>query len=63
MTESRVLLVPEGLEGERVDAALARMAYTTDSLEAARTTYPDLVLSLDTWRSEVVLAAEGLVDL
>ncbi|GAA3708890.1 RluA family pseudouridine synthase [Microlunatus aurantiacus] len=25
MTESRVLLVPEGLEGERVDAALARM--------------------------------------
>lgn len=54
--------VRAGQEGEQV---------TTDQekdrvlpfLEAARTAYPDLVLSLDTWRSEVADAAEGLVDL
>lgn len=32
-------------------------------LEAARAAYPDLVLSLDTWRAEVAEAAAGLVDL
>ena len=54
--------VRAGQEGEWVTPE-QEIARVVPFLEAARTTYPDLVLSLDTWRSEVVLAAEGLVDL
>jgi dihydropteroate synthase len=54
--------VRAGQEGEQVDAA-QEIDRVVPFLEAARTAYPHLVLSLDTWRSEVAQAAEGLVDL
>lgn len=54
--------VRAGQEGPAVDAALERRR-VLPFLEAARTAYPHLVLSLDTWRSEVASAAEGVVDL
>ena len=54
--------VRAGQEGPPVDAALERRR-VLPFLEAARTAYPQLVLSLDTWRSEVALAAEGVIDL
>ncbi|RIK16075.1 MAG: dihydropteroate synthase, partial [Acidobacteria bacterium] len=54
--------VRAGQEGEQVTAAEEKDR-VLPFLEAARTAYPDLVLSLDTWRSEVAAAAAGLVDL
>ncbi|WP_151525959.1 dihydropteroate synthase [Serinicoccus kebangsaanensis] len=54
--------VRAGQEGESVDAA-EEIDRVLPFLEAARRAYPDLVLSLDTWRSEVARAADGLVDL
>lgn len=54
--------VRAGQEGEHVDAA-AEIDRVLPFLEAARAAYPDLVLSLDTWRSEVARAADGLLDL
>lgn len=48
--------VRAGSEGERVDAQ-EEIARVVPFLQAARAAYPDLVLSLDTWRSEVALAA------
>jgi len=47
--------VRAGQEGEWVDAD-AEVGRVLPFLEAARAAYPDLVLSLDTWRSEVVRA-------
>ncbi|WP_262852141.1 dihydropteroate synthase [Mumia quercus] len=46
--------------GEAVDAA-EELRRTADFVEAARARYPELVLSVDTWRSEVadVLCARG----
>ncbi len=54
--------VRAGQEGEHVSAA-QEVDRVVPFLEAARLAHPDLVLSLDTWRSEVALAAGGLVDL
>ncbi|WP_033229277.1 dihydropteroate synthase [Serinicoccus profundi] len=54
--------VRAGQESEHVDAA-AEIDGVLPFLEAARAAYPDLVLSLDTWRSEVARAADGLLDL
>lgn len=54
--------VRAGQEGEHVSAA-QETDRVLPFLEAARAAYPDLVLSLDTWRSEVAQAADGLVDL
>jgi dihydropteroate synthase len=48
--------VRAGQEGERVDAA-QEVERVVPFLEHARATYPDLVLSLDTWRSEVAREA------
>jgi dihydropteroate synthase len=54
--------VRAGQEGEWVGAA-EEISRVLPFLEAARTAYPELVLSLDTWRSEVARAAAGVVDL
>ncbi|NHN54297.1 dihydropteroate synthase [Calidifontibacter sp. DB0510] len=54
--------VRAGQEGEQVDAA-EEIRRVVPFLEAARTAYPRLVLSLDTWRSEVARAAAPVVDL
>ncbi len=54
--------VRAGQEGEQVGAEEEK-ARVLPFLVLARTTYPDLALSLDTWRSEVARAAAGLVDL
>lgn len=54
--------VRAGQEGEHVSAA-AEIDRVVPFLEAARAAYPELVLSLDTWRSEVARAAAGCVDL
>lgn len=54
--------VRAGEEGARVSAA-EEIDRVLPVLEAARRAYPHLVLSLDTWRSEVARAAAGLVDL
>lgn len=54
--------VRAGQEGEQVDAA-EEIDRVVPFLEAAREAYPELVLSLDTWRSEVARAAAGAVDL
>ena len=48
--------VRAGQEGERVDAT-EEIRRVVPFLEHARSAYPDLVLSLDTWRSEVARAA------
>ena len=54
--------VRAGQEGEEVGAA-EELDRVMPFLEAARQAYPNLVLSLDTWRSEVAEAAAGVVDL
>ncbi len=55
--------VRAGQQGEPVDAA-EEIRRVVPFLEWARTAHPDLVVSLDTWRSEVALAAAGAgVDL
>ncbi len=53
--------VRAGQEGEWVDTE-AEVARVLPFLEAARAAYPDLVISLDTWRSEVLdaCAAAGI---
>jgi dihydropteroate synthase len=48
--------VRAGQEGEQVDAE-EEIRRVVPFLEWARATYPDVVLSLDTWRSEVARAA------
>jgi dihydropteroate synthase len=48
--------VRAGAEGEHVGAT-EEISRVVPFLEAARAAYPSLVLSLDTWRSEVALAA------
>ncbi|MDE9367667.1 dihydropteroate synthase [Luteipulveratus sp. YIM 133132] len=50
--------VRAGQEGEQVDAQ-EEIRRVVPFLEHARTDYPDLVLSLDTWRSDVARAAAG----
>ena len=54
--------VRAGQEGEDVSAAM-EVERVVPFLEQARTAYPDLVLSLDTWRAEVAAAAGAVVDL
>lgn len=55
--------VRAGQQGEPVDAG-AEVARVRPFLLAAREAYPDVVLSLDTWRSEVLAAcADAGVDL
>ncbi|MGO0575282.1 dihydropteroate synthase [Ornithinimicrobium panacihumi] len=54
--------VRAGQEGEAVTAA-QEIDRVVPFLEAARAAYPEIILSLDTWRSEVAVAAGGLVDL
>ena len=54
--------VRAGQEGEHVGAA-EEVDRVVPVLEAARRAYPDLVLSVDTWRSEVARACAGIVDL
>lgn len=54
--------VRAGEQGARIGAA-EEIDRVLPVLEAARRAYPHLVLSLDTWRSEVARAAAGLVDL
>lgn len=55
--------VRAGQEGERVDSA-EEISRVVPFLEYARTAYPDVVLSLDTWRADVARAAAGAgVDL
>ncbi|WP_460629073.1 dihydropteroate synthase [Intrasporangium mesophilum] len=54
--------VRAGQEGEVVDAD-EEIRRVVPYLEWARTEHPDVILSLDTWRSEVARAAEGTVDL
>jgi dihydropteroate synthase len=54
--------VRAGEEGEEVTAAM-EIERVVPFLEQARIAYPDLVLSLDTWRSEVAAAAGPYVDL
>ena len=50
--------VRAGQEGDRVDAA-EEIARVVPFLEYARLAYPDVVLSLDTWRADVARAAGG----
>lgn len=54
--------VRAGQEGEVVDAD-EEIRRVVPFLEWARTAHPDVILSLDTWRAEVALAAAGTVDL
>lgn len=54
--------VRAGAEGEQVDAE-EEIRRVVPFLELARDRHPDLVLSLDTWRSEVAAEAAGTVDL
>ncbi|MCU1538717.1 MAG: Dihydropteroate synthase [Humibacillus sp.] len=54
--------VRAGQEGEVVDAA-EEIRRVVPLLQWTRTRYPDVLLSLDTWRSEVAAEAEGVVDL
>lgn len=54
--------VRAGQQGRQVDSA-EEIDRVVPFLAAARSAYPRLVLSLDTWRSEVAAAAGGLVDL
>ena len=54
--------VRAGQEGEWVDEA-TEIARVVPFLEEARERHPDLLLSLDTWRSPVARAAAGCVDL
>ena len=54
--------VRAGQEGELVDAD-EEIRRVVPFLQWARSRYPDVLLSLDTWRSEVAAEAEGVVDL
>lgn len=54
--------VRAGQEGEWVSTQ-QEIDRVVPFLQAARAAYPDLILSLDTWRSEVVREAEGVVDI
>lgn len=51
--------VRAGQEGEEVDAA-EELRRVVPFLEAARSEFPDLALSLDTWRSEVAREASAV---
>ena len=54
--------VRAGQEGEAVDAAM-ELDRVMPLLQWARVAHPTVVLSLDTWRSEVAREASGVVDL
>lgn len=54
--------VRAGQDGPVVDAD-EELRRVLPFLEAARSAYPRLILSLDTWRSEVARAAAGVLDL
>ena len=54
--------VRAGQEGEDVSAAM-EIDRVVPFLEQAREAYPNLILSLDTWRSEVARAAAPFIDL
>ncbi|WP_141843173.1 dihydropteroate synthase [Humibacillus xanthopallidus] len=54
--------VRAGQEGEAVDAD-EEIRRVVPFLQWARVTYPSVILSLDTWRSEVAHEADGVVDL
>jgi dihydropteroate synthase len=54
--------VRAGQEGEAVDAE-EEIRRVVPFLQWARVTYPGVLLSLDTWRSEVAREADGVVDL
>ncbi|NUO91607.1 MAG: dihydropteroate synthase [Dermatophilaceae bacterium] len=54
--------VRAGQEGEVVDAD-EEIRRVVPFLQWARDAYPDVILSLDTWRSEVAREAEGVIDL
>ncbi|WP_246070374.1 dihydropteroate synthase [Humibacillus xanthopallidus] len=54
--------VRAGQEGEVVDAE-EEIRRVVPFLQWARVTYPGVILSLDTWRSEVAREADGVVDL
>jgi dihydropteroate synthase len=54
--------VRAGQEGEAVDAD-EEIRRVVPFLQWARTEHPDVLLSLDTWRSEVAREAAGAVDL
>ena len=54
--------VRAGHEGEVVTVS-EEIDRVVPFLERARSTYPQLILSLDTWRSEVAEAAAGTIDL
>lgn len=54
--------VRAGQQGERIGPA-QEIDRVLPFLEHARSAHPDLVLSLDTWRSEVAEAAAGHIDL
>ncbi|WP_018155614.1 dihydropteroate synthase [Demetria terragena] len=54
--------VRAGQQGEEVDAA-EEIRRVVPFLEHARSTYPTLILSLDTWRAEVAREAGAVVDL
>jgi dihydropteroate synthase len=54
--------VRAGQEGEVVDAD-EEIRRVVPFLQWARVTYPGVILSLDTWRSEVAREADGVVDL
>ena len=54
--------VRAGQEGDWIDAA-EEIARVEPFLAHARAAYPDLILSLDTWRSEVARACGPYVDL
>ncbi|WP_425582818.1 dihydropteroate synthase [Terrabacter ginsenosidimutans] len=54
--------VRAGQEGEVVDAE-EEIRRVVPFLQWARSEHPDVLLSLDTWRSEVAREADGVVDL
>jgi dihydropteroate synthase len=54
--------VRAGQEGEVVDA-VEEIRRVVPLLQWARATHPGVILSLDTWRSEVAREADGVVDL
>jgi dihydropteroate synthase len=54
--------VRAGQEGETVDAD-EEIRRVVPFLQWARSEHPDVLLSLDTWRSEVAREADGVVDL
>ena len=54
--------VRAGQEGEVVDA-YEEIRRVVPFLQWARSEHPDVLLSLDTWRSEVAREADGVVDL